>query len=320
MRAVKCGLVIVQLCRKKMRHLIVFLVVYGILVALLPHMELELLKNVRKNILLYAELQNFVQIRTNAIKACCLLCIWPFAVHAGPVMFVELGCFSMACFAIACLNDIDLVRRSTSKLFWHSFCNRHKIRTPGIIAWYDKASVLHISDRSKLVGVRKPDRGMYGLGVHREEFAKFCSKPVALDILQCEVTSSDDIAGRSYRICTFRSRRRATRVISVFVITLRKGASIDPRVWNKLVFFGTEVLSRLHDVEFTSVPLIGWDVMHDDSGELVVLEGNLGGSVGIHIVPFLSSIGSVDHVTASTWVNELRDSFCHKHYNSPLSS
>lgn len=291
-----------------MRHLVVFSVVYTIMAARLPRMEGLLLRNALLNVSLYSELQNFVQIRTNGVKAACLLCIWPFAVHAGPTVFVELGCFSMACFAIACDRNASIVRAGASKLFWYTFLTRKGIRTPRIIAWYDDACRLRVGRCTECFGVRKPDRGMYGIDVRRQTLKEFRDTPRALDIFQTEVRSWGNTHGRSYRICSFRCRRRGVRVISIFVITLRRYASVDAIVWNALVQFGKQVLCRVHEQHFPSVPLIGWDVMYTDEEQVVVLEGNFGGSVGVHLVPFLTEIGAVDPLTARTWCDDLRDS------------
>ena len=283
-----------------------FMVIYALLVCYLPSMERDILLDSIFYIRSYASLQNMREIRINSVKAACLACIWPFAVHAGPRMFVELGGFSMACFAIASRVDKKQVQRTTSKLFWNDLFRRVSIPTPRLIAWCDARERVHMVNRSIQNGVRKPDRGMYGLAVRRETLSAFLRSPKANDILQEEIQSSDGVAGKSFRICTFRGAR-GVRVLAVFIMSL-SNATIAPVVWNELIEFAKRFLVQVHSLHFSTLPLIGWDVMHTHNG-VVALEGNPGGSLGMHLIPFMCQIGAVDASIAATWLRDLREAY-----------
>jgi hypothetical protein len=276
----------------EMRHLLVFCVVYAVLVYFLPQMERELWLGVKPRFSVYAKLQNVRHIRINFVKGACLLCIWPFMVHAGPRIFVEMGGFSMACFAIACSSDRLRVERATSKLFWHSLFLSADVPTPRLIALCDQEGRARLIDTSLTKGVRKPDRGMYGVDVRRQTTDEFIRTPKACDILQEEIQSTGR-AGETYRISTFRCAR-GTRIISVFLESLRN-ASIPASLWERLIQFARRHLVPLHAFQLMSLPLIGWDIIHTRNDTFVVLEGNPGGS------------GSVNAGIAATWVSDLRE-------------
>lgn len=288
-----------------MRHVVVFLVVYSVLVCLMPPMERELLFGSPSQVLTYARLQNMGKIRINVLKAACMACIWPFAVHAGPQLFVELGGFSMACFAIACRADVALVERMTRKRFWHRILRAEGGITPRLIAVCDSRARVRVIDPLTTEGVRKPDRGMYAMAVRRERLRDFCATPKPDDMLQEEVKTFDGVPGKSYRLCTFLCAR-GVRVVSLFVMSL-SDATVPPRVWRRLFEYGACVLAELHGRRFGSVPLVGWDLMHREDDAVVVLEGNPGGSLGMHIVPFACQIGAVSSSIATTWLADLRD-------------
>ena len=289
-----------------MRHLRVFLLLYVVLAVSMPVMEQSVLLQSFRKLGLYANLQNFATYRTNVVKASCLLTIWPYAVRFSPKFFVEMGCFSMSCFALACNAAPDMVREAVTKLYWYNLLREEGIRTPRLLAVSDRRGAVKVIETGVERGVRKPNRGMYANGVERATLEIFKNSPATDEILQEEIVDASGVEGRTYRVCTLRGRR-GCNVISIFIMTLSIGCttSIPYGLWKRLCALGGQ-LTTVHDKHMPWAPLVGWDVMQSADG-LFVLEGNLGGSVGLHIIPLPTRLGWVRDDVAKYWIETLRD-------------
>tara|TARA_B100000989_G_C19139074_1_gene302558 strand:- start:187 stop:447 length:261 start_codon:yes stop_codon:yes gene_type:complete len=72
-----------------------------------------------------------------------------------------------------------------------------------------------------------------------------------------------------------------------------------------LVNFGHK-LCRVHSKRLDFAPLVGWDLIVDENDQHVfVLEGNLGGAVGMHLIPFPTRLGVVREKLAVQWLADL---------------
>lgn len=121
---------------------------------------------------------------------------------------------------------------------------------------------------------------------------------------------SDQEKSRTYRLCTLNTND-SCRTISIFCMNLRR-SKIASAMWHRLCEHGKR-LSALHVKRLPWAPLVGWDIMCDEKG-LVLLEGNLGGSVGLHLVPIPTRLGWVDRDTALRWRQEVRRAFHSNYY------
>lgn len=295
-----------------MRHVLIFAIVHAILMCCIPRMERVVLERAVRMFPILSRAQNILGLPDNMVRASFLAIVWPFAVLAGPVVFVELGCFSMMCFALAARLRPDGVLRFRRKQSWRRLLRHHGIRTPTILAHIDKKGRV-IADTpmidAKICGVRKPERGMYGRGVRLESVADFLERRGRDEALEAEVVDVDGVRGRSFRVCTLNTRF-GVRLIAIFTMTLRTSASIPIEHWRRLRDIGAS-LARVHGASLPWAPLVGWDVMIDAQG-CVVLEGNLGGSVSMQ---FMSrQLGVVDATNARQWIEAVRDAHRHGLY------
>lgn len=288
---------------RQARHVWVFLVVYALLVALvLGPLERRTLLEGPRHLAVYARAQNFAAIRFNAVKGGILLAVWPFVAGFSPVTFVESGAFSMCCFALACRAAPDCAVRASCKLFWHRLFESVGLPTPTLVATSDATARCTVWTTGVPLGVRKPLRSMYGLGVNACSLCQFLQTPLPNQLLQERVDDPHEI---SYRICTLRTLR-ATSARAIFVMTLRgRKTRIALGRWRALRAFGAR-LATVHAARLPWAPLVGWDVMHDRRRGFVVLEGNLGGSFGFHAIPAPSDLGWVDGPMARAWIDEVR--------------
>lgn len=285
------------------RPALVYLIVYALLASAMPEMERSLLCGAAFECSTYAQLQRLGEYKSNVLKAAYLLSLWPFCVAAGAVAFVESGCFSMACFALACRHDPKMASAGTSKLHWHRLFRKHAIPAPRIIAYRRRGEVvLRRRVTCSTPGVCKPDKGMYGSGVRRATFLDF------LDLRESDIFQEEVVppragrGGATFRVCTFKCRS-GVRIISIFAVD-RFDSTIYLDEWLKLKRIGRR-LCRMHALELRSAPLVGWDVMIGAAG-CFVLEGNLGGSVGMHVIPSVSGL-HLDANVAGTWLADLRE-------------
>lgn len=250
----------------------------------------------------------------NVLRAALLAVVWPFAVIAGPSLFVELGCFSMTCFALACQAHPCGVLRGRSKLFWRSILKQHSLNRPKLFAHRDSRGVVHVFDaRSGIMGISKPELGMYGRNVREMSIERFCVEREPSYVFEGEVDEIDGHRGHSYRVCTFRCRSE-TRVISIFAMS-RTRSEIPIDRWNRLVLVGDRLAHVHASSQLGWAPLIGWDVMISKIGECIVLEGNLGGSASPQFMN--ATLGTIPQSLAQRWMHELRESHLHGVYKFP---
>ena len=208
----------------------------------------------------------------------------------------------MLCFAIACKNSASDACDAASKLFWHRVCRDGDLRTPQIIAVCDEDGIIHRHSEDASRGISKPMNGMYGNDVESTSFDAFCKRARRDHILVEEIAANPPCL--SYRLCTFKTAR-GTRVISLFVMSLSQPTQIPWERWNKLKNFGAK-LCQVHSRALQFAPLVGWDLIVDENdGRIFVLEGNLGGAVGMHLIPFPTKLGVVREELATRWLAEL---------------
>jgi hypothetical protein len=291
-----------------LRHVVVYIIVYTILLMIMPSMERSILLESCKNIQIYKSAQNFEFIYINVLKAGILLSVWPFVSCAPSVLFVETGCFSMLCFAIACRTDSKRTIQAANKLFWHKLANSHNFRTPELYGVCDEMGVLTMYDTSSEIGIRKPLKGMYAYRVKRDTAINFKQTCVANELFQEEIIDEHDTS-RTYRVCTLNTDHKC-RTISIFCMNANH-FKITSQMWADLCTYG-ERLASLHIDQLPWAPLIGWDIMRDKKG-FVLLEGNLGGNVGQHLT-CLTRLGWVNRDSARYWREEVRRSFHANYY------
>lgn len=290
---------------KTFRHILIYAIIYGILWCLIPEMEREVLSSMPLLFDVVSKAQSMDKIRDNILRAAFLATAWPFLACAGPTIFVELGCFSMTCFSIAAQCNPQGVLNARHKTYWRSILREASLRVPPLMAWRDENGRLHRSRtrgrKDSIVGVHKPNDGMYARHVFLETLGDFCRCSMPSALLEEEIVDIDGVRCRSFRVCTLRTRRNV-RVISIFVVT-RKDPSIPVKRWNQLVDIGDR-LATIHANRVPWAPLIGWDVMIDKTGP-VILEGNLGGSVTMQLMNPRNPMVSRD--LARQWLDDLRE-------------
>ncbi len=266
----------------KQLHVYVFL--YVLLLKILPNMYSDVITSLPKHAHEYIIAQNFDKINVNVVKASLLLSSWPFLAILGPFMMVNSGAFSMLCFSIACRTNYTKTLEATSKIFWFNIFNAYSIPTPTIFAvnsagridmWrrIDKASI----------GISKPDNGMYGHNVHEDTICNFCINSNEGEIFQEMITTCKKNKC-TFRLCTLNTID-SIRIISIFKMSICEDTT-DISVWKRIRSFGKKLIN-LHCKEFKFAPLVGWDILLRDNGSFVVLEGNLGGNVAMHLIPSL---------------------------------
>lgn len=294
---------------RNLRHVWVYIVVYAVLLCFMHPMDRRTLCESWKYFQVYSTAQNFASIHFNVVKAGILVAIWPFAAVMSAKVFVETGCFSMSCFALACRARSNGAIEASCKLFWRRIFEESGVPVPKLIAVCDETSNCTVVRNDLNSGMRKPLRSMYGIGVVPCSLDEFLKIPTRNSLLE-EVM----VNPLSYRVCTLRTLR-GTRVRAMFVMKLKGDTRIPSRVWNDLLEFGRR-LAKIHESRLQFAPLVGWDVMHDASNGFVALEGNLGGSLGFHAIPRSSDLGRVDPAIANAWVHEVREADRAQFYDS----
>lgn len=291
-------------------HVFVYALVYAILLLLMPRMERTLLLEARQQLQVYEAAQNFRDLYENVLKASLLATLWPFLSCAPSVVFVGLGCFSMSCFAVACRTDAARTIYAANKLYWHRVAQLHRLRTPTLYGVCDEHGVLRLYDADSKAGVRKPLRGMYGCGVYRDTLASFTRTCQPNELFQEEICDERGMAC-CYRVCTLNTGRRC-RTVSIFCFS-PKTSSIPSGLWFDLCAYGKR-LAALHAEQLPWAPLVGWDIMCDRRGP-VLLEGNLGGLFG-----GCDPTKWVNCDAARHWREEVRRSFHSDYYAERLEA
>lgn len=274
--------------------------------------ERRVLCNAKSHLHVFKKAQNFEQFPFNKLKAALLITVWPFSNFFGSSFFVESGCFSMLCFAIACESNPKLSVRASHKMFWYNLFMKHRIPTPELFAYTDSDGNLTIKKNDQHEnGVYKPMRGMYGHGVGTCSLHEFCARKESDEMFSQQIISNPP--RRTFRICTLRTFS-GVRVISMFFMTM-KDQSVSFNQWLTFEMIGKR-LCRVHEEDVSFAPLVAWDTMLEAStGTIYLLEGNLGGNVNMHFVPFCTTAGPVRCSDAAKWLQDVRKSDMNKIYH-----